>query len=160
MDEPAGRRLPVLAPSPATSGPRTIVRLLLGAFLLFAGVSHLTFNRVAFRAQVPQWLSLDVDFVVVASGIVEIVLGLCLLLLPRRQAVVGLLVAIFFLLIFPGNISQLVTRTDAFGLNTDLARGIRLLFQPLLVLWALWATGAWATIRARRAAGQARRARR
>jgi uncharacterized membrane protein len=135
---------------PRNTVPRTIGRLLLGAFLLTAGISHLTVSRVAFRAQVPAWLPVDTDLVVVASGIVEIVLGLSLLLLIRRQVIVGLAVAVFFLLVFPGNISQLVTHTDSFGLNTDLARGIRLLFQPLLVVWALWSTGAWETIRKRR----------
>ena len=132
------------------SVPRTVGRLLLGVFLLSAGFSHLTFSRVAFRAQVPEWMPLNADFIVVASGIVEIALGLSLLLLARRQVIVGVVVAVFFLLVFPGNISQLVTHTDSFGLNTDLARGIRLLFQPLLVVWALWSTGAWETIRKRR----------
>lgn len=134
-----------------SSSPRAVGRFLLGGFLLLAGISHLTVSRVAFRAQVPTWLPVDTDLVVVASGIVEIVLGLCLVLLARRRVIVGLVVAVFFLLVFPGNISQLVTHTDSFGLNTDLARGIRLLFQPLLVVWALWSTGAWMAIRNRRA---------
>jgi len=134
-----------------SSVPRAVGRFLLGGFLLLAGISHLTVSRVAFRAQVPTWLPVDTDLVVVASGIVEIVLGLSLVLLARRRVIVGLVVAVFFLLVFPGNISQLVTHTDSFGLNTDLARGIRLLFQPLLVVWALWCTGAWMAIRNRRA---------
>ena len=134
-----------------SSVPRTVGRFLLGGFLLLAGISHLTVSRVAFRAQVPTWLPVDTDLVVVASGIVEIVLGLSLVLLARRRVIVGLVVAVFFLLVFPGNISQLVTHTDSFGLNTDLARGIRLLFQPLLVVWVLWCTGAWMAIRNRRA---------
>ncbi len=104
---------------------------------------------MAFRAQVPRWVPVDADFVVLSSGIVEISLGLALVLLARRQVIMGVIVAVFFLLVFPGNISQLVTHTDSFGLNTDLARGIRLLFQPLLVVWALWSTGAWTAIRNR-----------
>ncbi|HSP52325.1 MAG TPA: hypothetical protein VLO00_05450 [Cryobacterium sp.] len=136
--------------TPPTSIPRLIGRLGLGAFLLFAGISHLAWNREAFLAQVPTWLPLEGDFVVIASGLVEIVLGLSLLLLARRQVQVGWVVALFFLAIFPGNISQFVTATDSFGLNTDLSRGIRLLFQPLLVAWALWSTGAWRAWRASR----------
>ena len=136
-------------PSNRRSLARTAGRLLLGAFLLLAGISHLTVSRAAFRAQVPRWVPIDADFVVISSGIVEITLGLALLLLARRQVIVGVIVAVFFLLVFPGNISQLVTHTDSFGLNTDLARGIRLLFQPLLVVWALWSTGAWTAIRNR-----------
>ena len=129
---------------------RTIARWALGIFLLTAGLGHLTVSRIAFRAQVPEWVPLDVDFVVIASGVVEIVLGLALIVLPRFQVQVGWAVAIFFLAVFPGNISQFATSTDSFGLNTDLARGIRLLFQPLLVAWALWCTGAWRAWRASR----------
>jgi uncharacterized membrane protein len=136
-----------LAPS---SVPRTIGRIGLGAALVFAGISHLSFARDSFQAQVPEWLRLDKDFVVLASGIVEIGLGASLVGLPRQKVAVGFIVAAFFIAIFPGNISQLVTRTDAFGLSTDAARGIRLIFQPVLVLWALWSTGAFAAWRARK----------
>ncbi len=114
----------------------------LGLFLASAGYSHLTVNRLEFQAQVPTWLPLDPDFVVLASGVVEIALGLALLTLWRYRAHVGLAAALFFVAIFPGNINQFVNGIDAFGLNTDLARGVRLLFQPVLVLWALWSTGA------------------
>jgi len=138
-------------PRPArTSLVRTVFRIALGLFLLLAGISHLTVNREAFLAQVPTWLPIDGDVVVVASGIVEIVLGLSLVVLGRYRVQVGWIVAAFFVAIFPGNISQLVTHTDSFGLNTDLARSIRLLFQPVLVIWALWSSGAWQAWRARR----------
>lgn len=130
--------------------PRTIARLLLGLVLVFAGTGHLTFARQSFQAQVPPWLPLDPDVVVLASGVVEIALGLALLLVRRRRVLVGIVVAAFFVAVFPGNVSQLVTRTPAFGLETDAARAIRLVFQPLLVLWALWSTGALAAWNARR----------
>jgi uncharacterized membrane protein len=131
-----------------TSVVLIIFRILLGAFLIFTGISHLTFTRVEFLAQVPSWLPLNGDLVVVLSGIAEIALGLGLVLLSRQRVLVGLATAAFFVLIFPGNISQYVNRIDAFGLNTDQARFIRLFFQPLLVIWALWATGAWSALRA------------
>jgi uncharacterized membrane protein len=115
----------------------------LGLFLTSAGYSHLTVNRIAFQAQVPTWLPLDPDFVVLASGVVEIALGLALLTLWRFRPYVGLAAALFFVAVFPGNINQFVNGIDAFGLNSDLARGVRLLFQPVLMLWALWSTGAW-----------------
>jgi uncharacterized membrane protein len=122
---------------------RSAARYLLGAALIYAGVGHFTFSRVAFQAQVPPWVPLDPDFVVLASGAVEIALGLGLIFVSRYRKQIGWLTAAFFLAIFPGNISQYLTQTDAFGLNTDEARAIRLLFQPLLMLWALWATEAW-----------------
>jgi uncharacterized membrane protein len=129
---------------------RNIARVSLGALLVFTGVSHLSFARIAFHAQVPTWLPLNADFVIVASGVVEIALGASLMLLTRWRVPVGWVVAIFFVLVFPGNISQYVTHANAFGLDSDLARGIRLMFQPLLVIWALWCTGAWAALRHRR----------
>ncbi len=122
---------------------RHIGRYLLGAALIYAGVGHFTFSRLAFQAQVPPWLPLDPDFVVLASGAVEIALGLGLIFITRYRKQIGWLTAAFFLAVFPGNISQYLTQTDAFGLNTDEARAIRLLFQPLLIIWALWATAAW-----------------
>ena len=138
-------------PVAATSFARTVGRIALGAFLGFTGTAHLTVSRVEFQAQVPPWLPLDPDVVVVASGVVEIALGAALLLAPRRHRwLVGWVVAAFFVAVFPGNISQYVTGTDGFGLDTDTARATRLAFQPLLVLWALWSTGAWRAWRDRR----------
>lgn len=125
---------------------------MLGVALAFAGVSHLTNRREEFQAQVPDWLPLDADFVVLASGVVEIVLGLALVVLVRQRVLLGWIVAGFFVAIFPGNINQYVEQKDAFGLDSDTARLVRLFFQPPLVALALWSTGAWRTWRAWRRA--------
>lgn len=124
-----------------TSLSQNIFRILLGAFLAFAGISHLTFNRTEFLAQVPNWLPLNPDLVVILSGVVEIGLGLSLIFLGKYKVQGGIAAAIFFVLIFPGNVSQYVNRIDSFGLNTDGLRLTRLFFQPVLVLWALWSSG-------------------
>lgn len=125
---------------------KTLLQTLLGAFLLSAGTSHLGSNRTEFLAQVPTWLPLDPDFVVVASGLVEITLGALLiataLIFKKYRAIVGVAAGVFFILIFPGNINQYVNQIDAFGLDTDTKRLIRLFFQPPLVVWALWCSGA------------------
>jgi uncharacterized membrane protein len=120
-----------------------IARTFLGAALTYAGITHLTTNRKEFLAQVPTWVPLDADFVVLASGVVEILLGLSLILFIKYQIQIGWITAVFFVAIFPGNISQYINGIDAFGLDTDQARLTRLFFQPLLVIWALWCTGAW-----------------
>jgi uncharacterized membrane protein len=122
---------------------RNASQLLLGAALGYAGIGHLTTNRLEFQAQVPTLLKDYADFVVLASGVVEISLGAGLIALWKYRVQIGWLVALFFIAIFWGNISQYLNHTDAFGLNSDRARAIRLLFQPLLVIWALWSTGAW-----------------
>jgi uncharacterized membrane protein len=113
---------------------KKLLQVALGAFLTSAGLSHLGSNRKAFQAQVPTWLPIDADFVVLASGVVEIALGIALItsvfIFTKFRKVIGLTVGIFFVLIFPGNINQYVNGIDAFGLDTDQKRLIRLFFQP------------------------------
>ena len=125
-------------------------QIILGLALGNAGIGHLTNNRQEFQAQVPTLLKDYADFVVVASGVVEICLGLALVGLWKYRVQVGWVVAAFFVAIFPGNISQYVNGVDAFGLDSDTSRLVRLFFQPLLVVWALWSTGAWRARKAKR----------
>jgi len=127
-----------------------VPQMVLGFGLAYAGVGHLSTNRVEFRAQVPTLLKDYADLVVLASGVVEIVLGVGLIAAWRYRVQIGWAVGFFFTAIFWGNISQYVNHVDAFGLNSDKARFIRLLFQPLLVAWALGSTGAWRSFRAQR----------
>lgn len=124
---------------------QNIARTILGVFMAIAGISHLTFQRQEFLAQVPRWLPENenfMDFVVLASGVVEILLGLAMLFLWKHKVKVGIALALFYVLIFPGNVSQYTNEINAFGLDTDEKRLIRLFFQPVLILWALWSTGA------------------
>jgi uncharacterized membrane protein len=125
-----------------TSGFQNIVRILLGLFMITAAIGHFTFQREDFQAQVPNWVPLSKDLVVILSGIVEITLGLSMIFLTRYKVKVGIALAIFYVLIFPGNIAQYINGTPAFGLDTDQARLIRLFFQPVLIFLALWSTGA------------------
>ncbi|MFT6813803.1 MAG: putative membrane protein [Ilumatobacter sp.] len=129
---------------------RTVARWLLGGILIVAGVAHLTSQRADFQAQVPSWFPLDDDVVVLVSGVVELAFGAALIALGRHRVLVGVIVAIFFVAIFPGNVAQWTEGTDAFGLDTDAKRFVRLLFQPVLVAWAAWATGASGLLSRRR----------
>lgn len=123
---------------------QNIFRVLLALFMIYAGFSHLTFNRIDFQAQVPDWIPLSKDLVVILSGIVEIGLGLTLLFWKTQSVNIGLALALFFILVFPGNIAQYLDGKDAFGaLDSDRARLIRLFFQPVLIVWALWSAGSW-----------------
>jgi len=123
---------------------KNIFRIVLALFMIYAGFSHLTFNRIDFQAQVPEWIPLSKDWVVILSGIIEMVLGLGLALWKKERIRFGWALAIFFVLVFPGNISQYLEGKDAFGvLDSDGARLRRLFFQPVLVAWALWSSGAW-----------------
>ena len=127
-------------------GLQLVGRLVLAAILFIAGVGHFR-NTAEFTAQVPPWIP-AAESVVYISGVVEIVLAIALIVLPKQRVAVGWIIAGFFILIFPGNISQFVTQTDAFGLDSDAARFVRLLFQPLLVVLAMWSTNAWSSMRA------------
>lgn len=127
----------------STTKTQHLFRVLLGLLLLFTGTGHLTWLNVPFQAQVPSWVPLDPALVVNLSGVVEILLGLMLLLWKSKRMFVGWLVALFFVLIFPGNLTQYLNHTDAFGLNTDFLRLLRLFLHPVLVIWPLWSTGAW-----------------
>jgi uncharacterized membrane protein len=128
-----------------TSLVQNIFRIVLGTFMVLAGIGHLTFQREEFRAQVPRWLPSDpkfMDFVVLSSGLVEIALGLAMIFWTKQKVKTGIALAIFFVLVFPGNLSQYTNGIDGFGLDTDQKRLTRLFFQPVLILWALWSTGA------------------
>ena len=140
-------RLLVAGKKSEVSRTQTALRLLLGASLTFAGLSHLSWSRSEFLAQVPDWFPADADLVVALSGIVEILIGTALLVAAKYRLIVGLVAAAFFVAIFPGNIAQFIEGTDAFGLNSNTSRAVRLLFQPVLVGWALWSTGTWRTLR-------------
>jgi len=125
-----------------TSKLQNFVRIILGLFMIMAAIGHFTFQRTDFQAQVPNWVPLDKDLVVILSGIVEIILGLAMVFLTKYKVKVGITLAIFYVLVFPGNIAQYLNGSSAFGLDTDQARLIRLFFQPVLIFLTLWSTGA------------------
>jgi uncharacterized membrane protein len=122
-------------------------RILLGTFMVIAGIGHLTFQRKAFQAQVPDLIPVSKDLTVVLSGYVEIALGLSLIFWRKQRVGMGVFLAVFFILVFPGNIAQYMGHKSAFGLNTDEKRLGRLFFQPVLIFWALWSTGVLTALR-------------
>ena len=126
-----------------TSLTQKIFRVVLALFMILAGISHLTFSRIEFQAQVPDWVPISKDLVVILSGIVEIILGLGLAFWKNQRVRFGWALALFYVLIFPGNIAQYIEGKDFGPLDSDASRLIRLFFQPVLVVWALWSSGAW-----------------
>ena len=125
-----------------TSFFQKLVRIILGIFMIAAAIGHFTFQREEFQAQVPNWIPISKDAIVILSGIAEISLGLAMIFWKQQRINVGIALAIFYILILPGNVAQYLNHTDAFGLNTDNSRLIRLFFQPVLIFLALWSTGA------------------
>ena len=133
-----------------TTKTQNVFRIILGLFMLLAAIGHLSFRRAEFQSQVPDWVPMNKDLVVILSGIVEGVFGLAMIFYKSKRVWVGIALAVFFILIFPGNIGQYLNKIVAFGLDTDSARLTRLFFQPLLVLWALWSTGAISYLRGKK----------
>ena len=128
-----------------TSTIQNIFRILLGLIMLYIGIAHLSFRRIEFQAQVPTWLTTDkdlMDLVVLISGYVEIAFGILMIVGGKLKVKIGIVLGIFYILIFPGNINQYINEIDSLRLDSENKRLIRLFFQPLLVLWALWSTGA------------------
>jgi uncharacterized membrane protein len=122
---------------------KNFIRIALGLAMIGAGIGHLTFVRDTFQAQVPDWVPFSKDFVVLASGVVEISFGLAMVFLAKKKEYVGLILALFYVLIFPGNIHQYQQHLDGFGLDTDAKRLGRLFFQPVLIFLTLYSTEGW-----------------
>lgn len=124
---------------------RAVARWILAIALGAIGVGHFLSTR-GFRVVVPDWATrltrLDKDTIVIASGAAEVALAAGLLALPQERRRIGWATAAFFVAVMPGNIHQWRTRRSTPGLDTDARRFGRLFLQPLLVLWALWSTGA------------------
>ncbi|MEJ6765256.1 MAG: hypothetical protein QNK50_06225 [Flavobacteriaceae bacterium] len=124
---------------------QNIFRILLGLIMLYIGIAHLSFKRIEFQAQVPTWLATDegmMDLVVLISGYIEIAFGILMIIGGKLKVKTGIALGIFYILIFPGNINQYINEIDSLTLDSDYKRLIRLFFQPLLVLWAFWSSGA------------------
>lgn len=125
------------------SWPAFVLQVSAGLMLLWAGITHLTIARVEFQAQVPAWFPADPDAVVLVSGVFEIVIGAAVVFLRRWRALAGLVMTLFLMAVFPGNIAQYLDHVDGFGLDTDQARLMRLWFEPVLWAWALFPSGGW-----------------
>lgn len=130
-----------MIPPAKTSTLQNFLRIVLGILMAFTAVAHCTFARAEFQAQVPDWLPLSKDLIVILSGIAELSLGLGMLFWKQERIRTGIALAVFYLLIFPGNIAQYTHHISAFGMHSDKERLIRLFFQPVLIIWALWSTG-------------------
>lgn len=133
-----------------TTTSQDISRIALGIMLVLAGTGHLTFSRKEFQAQVPDWVPVEKDTTVLLSGVAEIALGSIIALAKKDKVVAGLIASAFFAAVFPGNISQYKNRRSAFGLDTDEKRFARLFFQPVLIGWALWGSGALKALKAKK----------
>ena len=78
-----------------TSTFQNVMRIVLGSFMILAAIGHFTFQRADFQAQVPNWIPLSKDLVVLLSGVAEISLGIAMIFWTRQKVSVGIALAIF-----------------------------------------------------------------
>lgn len=119
---------------------RTVLRVLLGAVYLLAGVAHLRSPEV-FLSITPSWVPWP-EVVIAATGVVEIVGAVALVgVRPlRRVAAVGL--ALYAVCVYPANIKHALDAVAADGASAWWPyHAPRLAFQPVFVWWALFAGG-------------------
>ena len=122
-----------------TFDAKVVGRWSLAGVMGAAGVVHLT-SADSFLPMLPPQLPARVP-IVWATGAVELALAAGLVAAPaRHRQRAGRALAIYLVAIFPANIYQAVAGTDAFGMTSSTARWLRLLFQPLLIVWALRST--------------------
>ena len=128
-----------------TSISQNILRVILGLIMIYIGIAHLSFRRIEFQAQVPRWLTSDenlIDMIILISGYIEIIFGVLMVWGGKFKAKTGLVLGIFYVLVFPGNINQYIHEIDGLRMYSNNERFLRLLFQPVLIFWALWSTNA------------------
>jgi len=119
---------------------RLILRLILAAAYLAAGVLHLAYPA-PFLGITPGWVPWP-EVVIAATGVAEITGAVALAGVPRlrRAAAVGL--ALYAVCVWPANIKHALDAVAASGAGTWWPyHGPRLAFQPVIVWWALFAGG-------------------
>ena len=123
--------------SPRIETLRTVLRWVLAAAFLFAGIAHLR-SPTTFLAITPDWVPVPAT-VILLTGIAEIA-GAIGLLVPRLRAAAGIGLALYTVCVYPANINHALNDIAAGG--SALGWGYhapRLAFQPVIVWWALFA---------------------
>ena len=113
---------------------RDVLAIIIGAFLLFAGIMHFA-NPTFFNDIVPPWLPPSEAFWTYVSGIAEIIVGV--LIVRRSTRRLGALAAIgLFIAVYPANLYMAWDWRDR-PFNEQLVSYGRLPFQ-FLFIWLAW----------------------
>ncbi|WP_430387393.1 DoxX family protein [Blastomonas fulva] len=121
------------------SVPRTMFRWLMALIYFAAGVIHIR-SPGGFLAITPDWVPYP-HAVIFWTGVAEIA-GAIGLMVPRLRYAAGIGLALYALCVWPANINHAVNDIAVGGRTLPLAyHGPRLLLQPVIIWWALWAGG-------------------
>ncbi|RDE05105.1 DoxX family protein [Sphingomonas aracearum] len=119
---------------------RRIARWLLMGFYAIAGIAHLLVAP-AMVSIMPHWVPTP-HLVVLVTGLCELA-GVVGLATRRWRVAAAWGLAAYAVCVFPANVQHAIRDL---GTGTGLPiwyHGPRLLLQPAIVWWALWAGGAW-----------------
>ncbi len=119
---------------------RAALRYSLAAIYVIAGVAHIR-SPAGFVQITPDWVPAP-QFVVLATGLCEIVGAVALAFVPRLRRAAGIGLAAYAVCVFPANINHAINDIAVGGVQMSWwYHGPRLLFQPVAVWWALWVGG-------------------
>lgn len=119
--------------------PRRIARLLLALFYLVAGIAHLR-SPGGFIAITPSWVPYPATAVAL-TGVAEIA-GAIGLMIPALRKPAGIGLALYALCVWPANIHHALADIALNGQHLSWwYHGPRLALQPVIIWWALWASG-------------------
>lgn len=115
---------------------RLVLRLVLAAFYLSAGILHLK-SPQGFISIVPSFVPWPAE-IVWLTGLAEIA-GAIGLMIPRLQKAAGIGLALYAICVFPANINHAINQIDVGALpNSWWYHGPRFMLQPILIWWALF----------------------
>jgi uncharacterized membrane protein len=118
---------------------RAAMRWVLAAFYAAAGVAHL-YAPDQLLAITPSWVPFAPQ-VVFVTGLCELAGAAALVTKPLRRAA-GFALAAYAICVWPANFKHAIDGIDLPHISSSwLYHGPRLLFQPVLVWWALYSAG-------------------
>jgi uncharacterized membrane protein len=126
----------------ALRGRRAKGSVALASMLVFTATPHFV-GTEAFVQSIPAGLPLRREAVYL-SGLLELA-GAVGLLIPRLRRPAGLALALMFVAVFPANLNVAINNLQIDGPYFPTSPAMqwgRLLIQPVLIWWALWATAA------------------
>lgn len=105
-------------------------------FLVFFGLSHF-YKQDELILMLPDFIPFP-EFIIFITGIIEITLAVGLLF-PTTRRLSGILIAVYFIAVLPANIYKAVNTVEISGtLSNDTVAWLRIFFQPIFIVWALY----------------------
>jgi len=119
---------------------RDSARIGFGLAFAIAGLSHFL-TPTPFEQHMPTWVPARLGLVY-ATGVLEILGGTALAFWPRYKREIAVLLTLYLLAVFPGNIYVAVANIDVQGQPEGIYPWIRLPFQAFFIWWVLWSSDA------------------